>query len=398
MAKISQEKIFDLIGSLYENAQKTSTEAWTIVYREMADLFSSGPGSLTIYSTIDNQFQKAVGTIGEDLLTDYFTKYQEADPFREFVAGMGEGDSFNRRDLISDDDFRQTDIYRSFFSKAGMFHIQYFVFMVQDGIHGGVSFSRAESERNFNADERAAMAFVMPHLARAFQLYLQLHDTRRENKMMAEAFNRIPQSVMILDAGHRLIFANNSGKEILNDADGLDTDRSGRISASHGPDDRRLHSVLDTVLSAGGHSESSDHAGVVQISRPSGRRAIEVLVVPFSEEYLHGLDPQPMVILFVSNQEQKLQNIDAMLRRMYGLTTAEARVASMLTDGQTLSEVCEMLNIKQNTARTHLKHIFSKTETNRQSELVTLILNGPGRLREFRSSDGFGTMQDKPKE
>ncbi len=49
--------------------------------------------------------------------------------------------------------------------------------------------------------------------------------------------------------------------------------------------------------------------------------------------------------------------------------------------------------IKPNTARTHLKHIFSKTETNRQSELVTLILNGPGRMREFAAEPAAATIR-----
>jgi DNA-binding CsgD family transcriptional regulator len=66
---------------------------------------------------------------------------------------------------------------------------------------------------------------------------------------------------------------------------------------------------------------------------------------------------------------------------MYGLTAAEAKIAAILGQGNSLNEACRTLSIKQNTARTHLKRIFSKTDTNRQSELVKLILNSPANLR-----------------
>ena len=35
-----------------------------------------------------------------------------------------------------------------------------------------------------------------------------------------------------------------------------------------------------------------------------------------------------------------------------------------------------------NTARSHLKHVFAKTETSRQGELVRLIVSGVGQIRE----------------
>jgi len=382
MSKISQRKIFEVIGSLYENAQKTSNEAWTNVYKQMAELFSSGPGGLTIYNTRDNQFQAVMGTLDPKLLAENLGFFQSI-PFRDRLNEMKVGDRFSRRDVISDEALKKTDIYRNLLTKAGMFHIEYFVFTKRGGIHGGISFSRPESERNFGADERAAMESIMPHLERAFQLYLQLHDTRRENRMMAEAFNRIPQSVMIVDSDQRVVFANHGAQEILELKDGLDIDSNGRLRATTAADARELRSTLESVIAASSGDVTAENSGVVQVSRPSGRRAIEVVAAPFVEENPGGLPGRQMAILFLSNQQQKLQNIDTMLRRMYGLTPAEARVAAMLTDGKTLSNVCEKLNIKPNTARTHLKHIFSKTETNRQSELVTLILSGPGRLREY---------------
>ena len=47
-----------------------------------------------------------------------------------------------------------------------------------------------------------------------------------------------------------------------------------------------------------------------------------------------------------------------------------------------LEEVADKRGVSLNTARSHLKHAFAKTETSRQSELVRLIFSGVGQIRE----------------
>jgi DNA-binding CsgD family transcriptional regulator len=44
-----------------------------------------------------------------------------------------------------------------------------------------------------------------------------------------------------------------------------------------------------------------------------------------------------------------------------------------LGQGQTLDEAAEQLQMRYETARTHLRRILSKTETSRQTELALLL-------------------------
>lgn len=66
------------------------------------------------------------------------------------------------------------------------------------------------------------------------------------------------------------------------------------------------------------------------------------------------------------------------LRKTYGLTPAEARLAAALDGRASLNEVAERYGITSATARTQLKAIFRKTNTARQAELVRLILQTSG--------------------
>lgn len=58
----------------------------------------------------------------------------------------------------------------------------------------------------------------------------------------------------------------------------------------------------------------------------------------------------------------------------YGLTPTESQVAVMIGQGLSLKGVAEQLSMTEQTARWHMKNILAKTETSRQSDLVTLLL------------------------
>ncbi len=67
-----------------------------------------------------------------------------------------------------------------------------------------------------------------------------------------------------------------------------------------------------------------------------------------------------------------------MLRKVFGLTTAEARVAAQIVRGLPPKRIAVRLGIAVHTVRSQLKAVFAKTGTSRQAELV-LVLAGLAR-------------------
>jgi len=64
------------------------------------------------------------------------------------------------------------------------------------------------------------------------------------------------------------------------------------------------------------------------------------------------------------------------------LTPAEAAVAVEVLEADGLQAAAGRLGISLATARTHLAHVFDKTRTRRQSELVRLLLQSRPAVRE----------------
>lgn len=64
---------------------------------------------------------------------------------------------------------------------------------------------------------------------------------------------------------------------------------------------------------------------------------------------------------------------DVLLRQLYGLTSAESRVATYLYNGVCIKEIAERNNASVATVRDQLGSVFQKTRVNSQPKLVSLL-------------------------
>ena len=62
------------------------------------------------------------------------------------------------------------------------------------------------------------------------------------------------------------------------------------------------------------------------------------------------------------------------LMELFNLSNSQAALVLQLVQGRTLSEAASELGFSEHTARTYSKHIFAKTRTKGQVDLVRLIL------------------------
>jgi DNA-binding CsgD family transcriptional regulator len=106
--------------------------------------------------------------------------------------------------------------------------------------------------------------------------------------------------------------------------------------------------------------------------RPSGGRAYVAHAFPFPNREEHG-DGEPSALIVIVDPDHRPQPPKDMLRNLYGLTKGEADIALRVADGQGLAPISEDLCVSIATVKTHLQHVFDKTDTHRQAELVRLL-------------------------
>jgi DNA-binding CsgD family transcriptional regulator len=86
-------------------------------------------------------------------------------------------------------------------------------------------------------------------------------------------------------------------------------------------------------------------------------------------------------ILLLTDLTVPLVTDQTLLAVVFGLTAAEAKMASRIAQGNNIDEAARAVGVSRETARTQLKAVFQKTSTKRQAELVAVL----GRLRPVRA-------------
>jgi DNA-binding CsgD family transcriptional regulator len=127
----------------------------------------------------------------------------------------------------------------------------------------------------------------------------------------------------------------------------------------------RIAAAVQQLLSRASPRASADGASWVTVRRQSGR--------PLAIYQLEIGDPPGTTILILVDIETSLQPRPRTLQRMFGLTTAEMRLASGLASGCAPTDLARQQHVSRATVRSQLASIFAKTQTRRQAELVALL-------------------------
>jgi DNA-binding CsgD family transcriptional regulator len=167
-------------------------------------------------------------------------------------------------------------------------------------------------------------------------------------------------------------FANRTALEILKKSDGLALARTGLV-AERASDTRMLRQLLREAI----HTPELGEPKGSPITLPR-KAARSVLIVRFLPG--PGLDcwqdkNDRAALVTIYDEENSVQVDESVLCKLYGLTRGEAAIAAILLKGKSIDDAAAELFISPHTARTHLKRIFMKTDTHRQTELVVRIFS-----------------------
>lgn len=140
--------------------------------------------------------------------------------------------------------------------------------------------------------------------------------------------------------------------------------------------DRFLQAQFAVALSAAG-TGAGVHSIALAATEDQPACAIHLLPLRRGARDVFGWDG--VLLLLAEAANASVPGAD-LLRLLFDLTPAEARLTRHLVEGRTPAEAAALLRITDATARTHLRRIFAKTGVRRQAELVRLMLGlgGPG--------------------
>jgi DNA-binding CsgD family transcriptional regulator/PAS domain-containing protein len=224
----------------------------------------------------------------------------------------------------------------------------------------------------FDTPERVKlMSGLVPHLQQALRTQSELTSLAHSSADLAAALEVVRHGVVIVGSDWWLINLNTAAERILRAEDGLQM-RSARLAATGTDAEHKLQRALHAALTDHGSKIRSGRSLICE--RPSGKRPYVVHVLPLHHTATDETSSQAKVLVLIIDPDEEPQPAGAPLRHLYGLTMAEADVALRIARGANLKEISDGLLVSITTIRKHLQHVYDKTDTHRQAELVRLLL------------------------
>jgi len=229
----------------------------------------------------------------------------------------------------------------------------------------------------FAPEERDFVRMIGRHVVRSRLLARALARAEARGRLASAALDRMAMGVVILDGEGRVAHLNPAARRRLGAGCGV-TLTADMLEWSSPAIDKQLRALRGHAHVTAGEPRRLA-SEMLRLPRADGQPPLEILAV--SLEGLDLAEGGAAIALFLSDADQAAETPATVLRRLYGLTAAEARVAGEILRGNGIDEAAARLGLKRETVRTHLKHIFTKVGTTRQADLVRLLLTGAAGVR-----------------
>ena len=368
------DKLFvTAVEAIYDAAPDPSR--WPQALQAIADCLGD-VGAILIWRRDDGTF----GTIVSESLVEAQKDYEqngwlvhELRALRTAERGyFFSGDPFTDRHICSDEEIRTDPVYTQFCARHGLGWFG--AVAVSPDPHVGVALSVQRSAKTrppFSDAELAILARLGLHVEKSLRLSIRLLDAELVKIGLSEALSRLSIGVFALDSLGRVVFSNPAGERLLGDGLALVNDR---LLVGAAPERAALEAAIEQMIRAAPEDVATEPKPIL-IHRQKAERPLAVYVLPItlsSHPAAQFLTHARAIVLAIDPEASGPAD-PALVRDVLGLTLGEARMAALVGSGLSPRDSAEKLGITEETARTVLKRVFSKTGVSRQSELVALL-------------------------
>jgi DNA-binding CsgD family transcriptional regulator len=267
------------------------------------------------------------------------------------------------QDIVTPEEMQQLPFYSELLARHGLRWSAAVAFSAGPALWA-LSLQRTIRQGPFDRDERLRLTPMSQQLTEVATLSVAIGHSALSGA--TDALNAVCQPAVAIDR-RGFVIAVNAGADALFDAQIRIKDR--RLHVCDADARCAIESLLDRLR------HTSDLAPVpcnpILVRRRDNVPVIlRILPVPGAAR---GPFLGARALFALTAVEPRPRPPAALLVSTFGLTPAEARLASIIAEGLSPESAAEELRITKATARNQLKAVFAKTATRRQSELVALL-------------------------
>jgi len=265
-------------------------------------------------------------------------------------------------DIVSEAEINRTAYYQDFLGRFGMRWFAGVPIKADDDLWI-LSIQRAIADGPFSMPEQRRLARWGKRLSIAAKFARQLSEARSAGGL--DVLENLGAAAISLSRLGNVVRANSLATGMMCPEFRI---QHGRIAIVHRGASAEVDGALRLVLAFGNGVRA---LGPLPVPREDKRPLLLHLIS------LDGQDANPFApscaIMLIADPDARTPSKAEHFVRTLGLTPAEAKFAALLAAGTSLADAADALHITEETARSRLKSIFLKTETNKQGGLVALL-------------------------
>lgn len=369
MGQPAEEALVDLIY-----AAAVDPTLWEKVLEAVADAIGAGNGVMTRLNHATALGDSIPFRLDEAALTAYAQYFHT----RNVFTPLDDLGAWRRgwrpkvvatNDVLPVEDYYRTEYFNDFMrlqDAGATLHIR---LELDDAASSAIAFGRPLHRGDFERGGFELATRLQPHLIRAFKQGRAMALAMGPDRDLARAVHQSAQAIFLVDGAAAIRGINAAGDRLLARGLGL-TSVGGKLATQSAEAARQL----DQLLAAAAATNSSATGGSMSIPHPGRRFPLALRVIPAPRPSAAIVGYPRTVVVCVTDLETEVRSPEDELRLLFGLTVAEARVATAIFEGMSMREAAEALGVALNTVRFQLAQVFNKIGVNRQADLVKLMM------------------------
>ncbi|MBN8960270.1 MAG: hypothetical protein J0H71_03990 [Rhizobiales bacterium] len=374
---VSAQAFSDTIGAIYDCA--LDPQQWPDTCRTIAGLCESTAGGICVHDLrhVQND-QLFVFGYQSEFLEKLGAHYAQSPmAAADIVASIGDVSALalcmERHELL------ESRFFREVLEPFGLLDMIWFPALRTGGRMASMHASRNEKAQCYEQREIGLFRLLSPHICRALAISDALDIRTVRSEMLERTLDGLAAGVFLTARDGRVVYMNDAAERQIKTGNSIRVVNN-RIYPTDPAARTALSKAIDEAVRDGGEDAVSRHslaipdvngAGYVATILPVDRGQRRNIVAPFAAS----------VAVFTKDPAQTALMPGEAFARLYRLTGGELRVLLALAQGLGGKEAADMLGISEPTVRTHLQHIFSKTDTLRQTDLLRLFQNSTPPIR-----------------
>ncbi|CAN7527980.1 LuxR C-terminal-related transcriptional regulator [Bradyrhizobium sp. LjRoot220] len=378
---VSAQALSDTIGAIYDCA--LDPQLWPETCRKIADLCESTGGGICVHDMrhVQND-QLFVFGYQPEFLDKLGSQYAQSPmAAADIVAGIGDVNilSTDRQELL------ESRFYQEVLAPFGLTDMIWFPALRTGGRMASMHASRKDEAPHYQELEIGLFKLLSPHVRRALTISDALDLRTLHSEMLEKTLDVLAAGVFLTARDGRVVYMNAAAERqvtigtsirILNNR--LDpVDAAARAALSKAIERSAADDVDGTAGERSLAIPDENGAGYIATLLPVQRGHRRDIVAPFAAS---------AAIFMQDPLEAPLMPGEA-FARLHKLTGAELRVLLALAQGLGAREAADMLGIGEPTVRSHLQHMFAKTHTLRQADLLRLLQSSTPAVRAPQPAD-----------